>query len=439
MRSLQGCAEYNLVCSFIVAAAHLLLFVPNLRSLPVPSAQEDSGELQRAEKTAVERYPDLAVASSTFNKTFLAAVKVFRERKPEFFSQPDWPLKLSDAVAVDLKVKPILHLDSTPMRDVAEDAHAYQDLERFCVQVVKNAIEKHEVHGGAKDWIEGENGLRGARIEDALTLAAAQSDAQVDVIIHQFLSEVLSSSASQAGAKNRDWVEGILWTRSTWRFLERYNEQNQCSLVSRLLAKCANSTLVIDWIRFQGSGFARSRLLGSLLSETQLAANKPPEYALRAAICRQIINDNYHIGGTLVQKRGFLTAAIHAKVWEIYRMVPCSDWALIDNWEGESLSKWSTGIVREVEGDLFPLIKHFQRAIELRLKDKDSVAQPVLAPFEAFIVFGFCDFPDAADGLKWIESITRQVASSPDPEVRGSTKILRAFEAAVREWAGVKS
>jgi hypothetical protein len=330
-------------------------------------------------------------------------------------------------------------LDSAPIREVAEDAHAHHALESFCVQVVKSAIEKHEIKGGAKDWIEGENELRATRIADGLTLAAAQTDEQFDGIVHQFLSEVLSSSASQACAENKGWIEGLLWTRSSWRCLEKYNEQNLCSLVSRLLAKCANSTLVIDWIRFQGSGFARSRLLGSLLSETQLAANKPPEYGLRAAICRQIINDNYHIGVTLVQKRGFLTAANHAKVWEIYRMVPCSDWALIDNWEGESLSKWSTGIVREVEGDLFPLIKHFQRAIELRLKDKDSVAQPVLAPFEAFIVFGFCDFPDAADGLKWIESITRQVGFSPDPEVRGSTKILRAFEAAVREWAGVKS
>ena len=439
MRSHPEFGKQSRTVSFLIAVAHLFLFCSNLYSGTEPMPQEDIEELQRAEKTAVVRYPDLAVSNSSFNKAFLAAVKVFRERKPEFFSHPDWPLRLADAVAVDLKVKPIFSLDSAPIREVAEDSLAHHALERFCVQVVKSAIEKHEVHGGAKDWIEGENGLRTTRIEDGLTLAAAQGDEQFDGIVHQFLSEVLSSSASQACAGNKDWIEGLLWTRSSWRCLEKYNEQNLCSIVSRLLAKCASSTLVIDWIRFSGSAFARSRLSSSFLSESQLAANKPPGYGLRSTICSQIISDNYHIGGTVVQKRGFLTAANHARVWAIYRMVPVSDWALIDNWEGDALSKWSTWIVRDAEGDLFSLIKHFQRAIEVRLKTKDSVAQPVLPSFETFIVYEFCDFADSGEGLKWIESMTRKVASSPDPAVRSAVKMLRVFEAAAREWAGAKS
>jgi hypothetical protein len=439
MTSLLEFGKYNRTVSSLIAVAHLFLFCSKLYSGTKPTPQEDVEELQRAEKTAVERYPDLAVSSSSFNKAFLAAVKVFRERKPEFFSQADWPLRLSDAVAKDLKVSPIFSLDSAPIREMAEDARAHHALELCCVQVVKSAIEKYEVHGGAKDWIEGENKLRSTRITDGLTLAAAQADEQFDGTVHQFLSEVLSSSASQACAENKDWIEGLLWTRSTWRCLDKYNEQKQCGIVSRLLAKCASSTLVIDWIRFYGSAFARSRVSRSFLSESQLASNKPPEYGLRATICSQIINDNYHIGGTVVQKRGFLTAANHAKMWSIYRMVPVSDWALIDNWEGDSLSKWSTGVVREVEGDLSALRKHFQRAIDVRLKTKDSVTQPVLPSFEAFIVYEFCDFADSVDGLKWIEAMTRKVASSPDPSVRSAAKILRVFEAAARDLAGAKN
>jgi hypothetical protein len=339
---------------------------------------------------------------------------------------------------LDLKIKPVFSLESASIREVAEDVHAHQALERFCVQVVRSAIEKHEVHGGAKDWIEGEDALRSARIEDGLTLAAAQGDEHFDEIVHHFLGEVLSSSAPQACAENKQWIEGLLWTRSTWRFLEKYSEQNQFSIVSRLLAKCASSTLVIDWTRFYGSAFVKSRLAGSFLSESQLAANKPPEYRLRAAICSQILNNNYHIGGTVVQKRGFLSAANHAKMWEVFKVVPVSDWALMDNLEGEALSKYSAEIVREAEGDLFPVTKHFQRAIEARLKNRDSSAQPILASFEAFMVYGFCDFEDSSDGLKWVESMTRQVALSPDPEVRSLAKILRVFEAAARELAVVK-
>jgi hypothetical protein len=437
MRSLPEFGKQNRTVSFLIAVAHLFLFCSNLYSGTEPAPQEDIEELQRAEKTAVARYPDLAVSNSSFNKAFLAAVKVFRERKPEFFSHPDWPLRLADAVAVDLKVKPRFSLDSALIREVPEDSHAHHALERFCVQVVKSAIEKHEVHGGAKDWIEGENGLRSTRIEDGLTLAAAQSDEQFDGIVHQFLSDVLSSSAMHARAENREWIEGVLWTRSSWRCIEKYDEHKQFGIVSRLLAKCGNSKLVIDWTRCSGSGFAKAFGSASFLTESQLAANTPPEYRLRAAICSQIIESNYHMGGTVVQKRGFLTAANNAKIWSIYKMVPVSDWGLIDKWE--VLGKTSAGIIREEEGNLFPIIKHFQRAIELRLKSKDKDAQPVLGGFEAFIVYGFCEFEDSGEGLKWVESIARQVASSPDPEVRTAAKMLRVFEAAAREWAGAKS
>ena len=437
MRSLIESGKHHRAFDCLLVAFQVFLFIPVLHCGAVPQAQEDIEELRRAEKTAVERYPDLAVSNSTFNQMFLAAVKVVREKRPEFFSHTDWPLRLSDAVASDLKVKPIFLLDSSPIRECVEDARAHHALQRFCVQVVKSALQKHEVHGGAKDWIEGEEGLRAARIEDALTLAAAQSDEHFDGILHEFLGEVLSSSAMHACAENRDWIEGVLWTRSSWRCIEKYDEHKQFGIVSRLLAKCGNSKLVIDWTRCSGSGFAKAFGSASFLTESQLAANKPPEYRLRAAICSQIIESNYHMGGTVVQKRGFLTAANNAKIWSIYKMVPVSDWGLIDKWE--VLGKTSAGIIREEEGNLFPIIKHFQRAIELRLKSKDKDAQPVLGGFEAFIVYGFCEFEDSGEGLKWVESIARQVASSPDPEVRTAAKMLRVFEAAAREWAGAKS
>lgn len=85
------------------------------------------------------------------------------------------------------------------------------------------------------------------------------------------------------------------------------------------------------------------------------------------------------------------------------------------------------------------MIKHFQRAIGVRLKNKGSVALPVLASWDALIAYEFFDFPDSGDARKWIKSITRQVASSPGPEVRGAAKILRVSEAAAHEWAGAKS
>ena len=180
MRSLIESGKHHRAFDCLLVAFQVFLFIPTLHCGAVPQAQEDMEELRRAQKTAVERYPDLAVSNSTFNQMFLAAVKVVREKKPEFFSHPDWPLRLSDAVAADLKVKPIFLLDSSPIREGVEDARAHHALERLCVQVVKSALQKHEVHGSARDWIEGEEGLRAARIEDALTLAAAQSDEHFD-------------------------------------------------------------------------------------------------------------------------------------------------------------------------------------------------------------------------------------------------------------------
>ena len=52
---------------------------------------------------AVARFPELAVAGSQFNLAFLTRVKLYRQEKPEFFENTEWPIIVAEEVARDLR------------------------------------------------------------------------------------------------------------------------------------------------------------------------------------------------------------------------------------------------------------------------------------------------------------------------------------------------
>lgn len=52
---------------------------------------------------AAEKHPDLAVASSIFNQRFKSAVTILQSSRPEFFRKGDWPERLADQIAEEIK------------------------------------------------------------------------------------------------------------------------------------------------------------------------------------------------------------------------------------------------------------------------------------------------------------------------------------------------
>jgi len=55
-----------------------------------------------ARKAAVQKYPDLAVQGSTFNRRFLELYQLTVERNPDALALDDWPLVLARETAYSL-------------------------------------------------------------------------------------------------------------------------------------------------------------------------------------------------------------------------------------------------------------------------------------------------------------------------------------------------
>ncbi|MEI8313154.1 MAG: restriction endonuclease [Verrucomicrobiota bacterium] len=52
-----------------------------------------------AQARALQKYPILGIADSAFNRVFVLRYNFYRKHKPEFFSDPEWPIQLADDVA----------------------------------------------------------------------------------------------------------------------------------------------------------------------------------------------------------------------------------------------------------------------------------------------------------------------------------------------------
>ena len=70
-------------------------------------AAEALAEVARTvQRKTIELYPDLGVADSPLNKEFVERVKIYRIEKKEFFSEPDWPVRLAKECSEALAAKP---------------------------------------------------------------------------------------------------------------------------------------------------------------------------------------------------------------------------------------------------------------------------------------------------------------------------------------------
>lgn len=56
-----------------------------------------------AQQKAVKLYPDLGIQGSSLNTEFLVRTKRYRTEKPDFFSEPDWPIRLAQEIAQENK------------------------------------------------------------------------------------------------------------------------------------------------------------------------------------------------------------------------------------------------------------------------------------------------------------------------------------------------
>ena len=56
-----------------------------------------------SQKEAVARYPNLGVAGSALNKEYVARLKRYQAEKREFFTEPDWPMRLAKEIAGEKK------------------------------------------------------------------------------------------------------------------------------------------------------------------------------------------------------------------------------------------------------------------------------------------------------------------------------------------------
>ena len=59
-----------------------------------------------AQQKAIELYPDVGVAGSALNKEFVDRAKRYRTEKKEFFTEPDWPVRLAKECSETLAAKP---------------------------------------------------------------------------------------------------------------------------------------------------------------------------------------------------------------------------------------------------------------------------------------------------------------------------------------------
>jgi hypothetical protein len=79
---------------------------PALVSTPspaLPAAPPDyAAAVLAAQRAAVARYPALGIAQTPFNRAFLTAYRRMQRTEPDYFDDPQWPLRLADEVAGEL-------------------------------------------------------------------------------------------------------------------------------------------------------------------------------------------------------------------------------------------------------------------------------------------------------------------------------------------------
>ena len=83
-----------------LAVLALLASVAALQAAPAPPQM-----VERSQKAAVQKHPALGQAGSPLNRKFLAIVAMKRTAEPQFFDQPDWPLRAADAAAAHLRAE----------------------------------------------------------------------------------------------------------------------------------------------------------------------------------------------------------------------------------------------------------------------------------------------------------------------------------------------
>lgn len=85
-----------------------LTIAPEVTLAPVPTpapvrpatpAPDYAAAVLAAQRAAVARYPALGVAETPFNRAFLTAYRRIQRTEPDYFSDPQWPLRLADEVA----------------------------------------------------------------------------------------------------------------------------------------------------------------------------------------------------------------------------------------------------------------------------------------------------------------------------------------------------
>lgn len=79
----------------------LALFVLCFLSL-YATAQET---VEQWKAKTIEKYPDLAVTGSAFNKQFVADYRNRQKAEPKLFENPQWPMIIAEGVAKQLKAK----------------------------------------------------------------------------------------------------------------------------------------------------------------------------------------------------------------------------------------------------------------------------------------------------------------------------------------------
>ena len=339
---------------------------------------------------------------------------------------------------MDLKVTPKVSLNVASIQESAENPRAYEELERYCTQSVKKALQKKEIIGTSKEWFVSEDQLNAERIADSLTIAALQSAETFDKILELFLENMLSSAAPKASPKNEDWIEAVLWRTSSWRCIEKYQDAQQCDIIGRLLAKCGNSKLATDWIlRYKHEFALRDR---SILNQSQKGLNRVPTYALRAGVCDRILSGNYHLAQLSIDKADFLNAATEMKMWKSFKYIPASEWGLMNGWE--LMGRLPSAPPSYNQAEWRQTLDQLEKAIETRMMQvrklpdtNDHPPRDTFGCFEAYLVCWFSEFKGTQEGFDWIDSIYKKTWLSPDPVIRKAAKFVSAFKVAALMWA----
>ena len=61
--------------------------------------------VDESQREAVRLHPDLGVSGTRFNKEFLSLYKRYKQNRPDYFSDPSWPVTLAEETANTLKSK----------------------------------------------------------------------------------------------------------------------------------------------------------------------------------------------------------------------------------------------------------------------------------------------------------------------------------------------